>query len=113
MESAPVSKQVGDNVFAGTNIRLGDIKVKVEKVGDDTSLARIVHMVEDAHSRRAPIQNYANRMAASLVPVSFIAAAVVYLATRDLQRVLNMLFIDFSCGLKLVLLLPCQLQFHV
>lgn len=100
-ESAPVSKQVGDKVFAGTNIRLGDIKVRVEKVGDDTSLARIVHMVEDAHSRRAPIQNYANRMAASLVPVSFIAAAVVYLATRDLQRVLNMLFIDFSCGLKL------------
>lgn len=100
-ESAPVSKQVGDKVFAGTNIRLGDIKVRVEKVGDDTSLARIVHMVEDAHSHRAPIQNYANRMAASLVPVSFIAAAVVYLATRDLQRVLNMLFIDFSCGLKL------------
>ena len=100
-ESAPVSKQVGDKVFAGTNIRLGDIKVRVEKVGDDTSLARIVHMVEDAHSRRAPIQNYANRMAASLVPVSFIAAAVVYLVTRDLQRVLNMLFIDFSCGLKL------------
>lgn len=100
-ESAPVSKQVGDKVFAGTNIRLGDIKVRVDKVGDDTSLARIVHMVEDAHSRRAPIQNYANRMAASLVPVSFIAAAVVYLATRDLQRVLNMLFIDFSCGLKL------------
>lgn len=96
-----MSKQVGDKVFAGTNIRLGDIKVRVEKVGDDTSLARIVHMVEDAHSRRAPIQNYANRMAASLVPVSFIAAAVVYLATRDLQRVLNMLFIDFSCGLKL------------
>ena len=83
-ESAPVSKQVGDKVFAGTNIRLGDIKVRVEKVGDDTSLARIVHMVEDAHSRRAPIQNYANRMAASLVPVSFIAAAVVYLATRDI-----------------------------
>lgn len=100
-ESAPVYKQVGDKVFAGTNIRLGDIKVRVEKVGDNTSLARIVHMVEDAHSRRAPIQNYANRMAASLVPVSFIAAAVVYLATRDLQRVLNMLFIDFSCGLKL------------
>lgn len=100
-ESAPAAKKVGDKVFAGTNIRLGDIRVRVEKVGDDTSLARIVHMVEDAHSRRAPIQNYANRMAASLVPVSFLAAAIVFLVTKDLQRVLNMLFIDFSCGLKL------------
>lgn len=100
-ESVPVAKKEGDKVFAGSNIRLGEIEVRVEKVGDDTSIARIVHLVEDAQNRRAPIQSYADHMATSLVPVSFIAAAVVYLVTRDLQRVLNMLFIDFSCGLKL------------
>ena len=100
-ESIPVMKNVGDLVYAGSNIRLGEIEVKVLKVGDDTSLSRIVHMVENAQNRRAPIQHYADKMATSLVPVSFIAALVVYLATRDLQRVLNMLFIDFSCGLKL------------
>lgn len=100
-ESLPVTKEKDSKVFAGTVVRLGDIKVRVEKVGDDTSLARIVHMVEDAQTRKAPIQNYANEMATSLVPVSFIAAAIVYAVTRDLQRVLNMLFIDFSCGLKL------------
>ena len=100
-ESVPASKKVGDKVFAGSNIRLGEITVRVEKVGDDTSIARIVHLVEDAQNRRAPIQSYADHMATSLVPVSFIAAAVVYLVTHDLQRVLNMLFIDFSCGLKL------------
>ena len=100
-ESVPIAKKQGDKVFAGSNIRLGEIQVRVERVGDDTSIARIVHLVEDAQNRRAPIQNYADRMATSLVPVSFIAAAVVYLVTRDLQRVLNMLFIDFSCGLKL------------
>lgn len=100
-ESFPVTKVEGDKVFAGSNIRLGEIKVRVEKVGDDTSIARIVHMVEDAQSRKAPIQNYANEMATSLVPVSFIAALIVYAITKDLQRVLNMLFIDFSCGLKL------------
>lgn len=100
-ESTPVAKNPGDKVYAGSNIRLGEIEVMVEKTGDDTSLSRIVHMVEDAQSRRAPIQNYADHMAASLVPVSFIAAIMVYAATRDWQRVLNMLFIDFSCGLKL------------
>lgn len=100
-ESIPVTKKIGDVVWAGSNVRLGELRIRVTKVGDDTSLARIVHMVETAQTRRAPIQNYADRMATSLVPVSFIAAAVVYAATRDWQRVLNMLFIDFSCGLKL------------
>ena len=100
-ESIPVAKKVGDKVYAGSNIRLGEIEVLVDKVGDDTSLSRIVHMVEEAQNRRAPIQNYADHMASSLVPVSFIAALMVYAATKDWQRVLNMLFIDFSCGLKL------------
>lgn len=58
-------------------------------------------MVENAQNRRAPIQNFADRMANALVPISFLYAAVVYAVTRDLQRVLNMFFIDFSCGLKL------------
>ncbi len=100
-ESVPVVKKAGDLVYAGSVIMAGEIDVEILKAGDDTSLSRIVHMVENAQTRRAPIQNYADKMAASLVPVSFIAALVVYLATRDLQRVLNMLFIDFSCGLKL------------
>lgn len=100
-ESIPASKKKGDRAYAGTVVSLGELVIRVDKVGDDTSLARIVHMVEDASNRRAPIQNYADSMATALVPVSFIAAVIVYLATRDIQRVLNMLFIDFSCGLKL------------
>ena len=47
------------------------------------------------------MQNFADQMANFLVPVSFLGAAIVYGATRDWQRVLNLLFIDFSCGLKL------------
>lgn len=100
-ESIPAGKRKGDKAYAGSVVALGELTLKVEKVGDDTSLARIVHMVEDANSRRAPIQHYADKMAAALVPVSFLAAMIVFVATRDVQRVLNMLFIDFSCGLKL------------
>ncbi len=100
-EPVPRALGPGDKVYAGTNIRLGEIMVRITKVGEDTSLARIVHLVEQAQSRRAPIQNYADKMAQALVPVSFISALIVYLITRDPQRVLNMLFIDFSCGLKL------------
>ncbi|MCR5537134.1 MAG: cation-translocating P-type ATPase [Succinivibrio sp.] len=100
-ESVPANKKQGDRAYAGTVVALGELQIRVERVGDDTSLARIVHMVEDANNRRAPIQNYADSMATALVPVSFLAAIIVYAATRNIQRVLNMLFIDFSCGLKL------------
>lgn len=100
-ESTPAMKGEKDPVYAGSVVQGGQLKVLVQKVGDDTSLARIVHLVEDAQTRRAPVQNFADRMANMLVPISFIGAAIVYGATRDWQRVLNLLFIDFSCGLKL------------
>ena len=100
-ESKPAMKEENDAVYAGTVVQGGQLTILVQKVGDDTSLARIVHLVEDAQTRRAPVQNFADRMANMLVPISFIGAAIVYGATRDWQRVLNLLFIDFSCGLKL------------
>ena len=100
-EYIPAEKGQGDYVYAGTVLQNGFLEIVVEKMGDDTALARIVHMVEEAQTRRAPVQNFADRLANMLVPISFIAAGLVYGATKDWQRVLNMLFIDFSCGLKL------------
>ena len=100
-ESAPAMKHEGAPVYAGSVVEAGELVIVVEKVGKDTSLAHIVHLVEEAQMRRAPVQNFADQMANYLVPVSFIGAAIVYGATRDWGRVLNLLFIDFSCGLKL------------
>ncbi|WP_031584379.1 heavy metal translocating P-type ATPase [Selenomonas bovis] len=100
-ESNPAMKHAGSPVYAGSVIEAGELLITVEKVGKDTSLAHIVHLVEEAQSRKAPVQNFADQMANFLVPVSFLGAAIVYGATRDWQRVLNLLFIDFSCGLKL------------
>ncbi|MBF1705930.1 MAG: heavy metal translocating P-type ATPase, partial [Selenomonas sp.] len=100
-ESAPAMKKEGPPVYAGSVVEAGELVIAVEKVGSDTSLAHIVHLVEEAQTRRAPVQNFADQMANYLVPVSFLGAAIVYGATRDWGRVLNLLFIDFSCGLKL------------
>ncbi|MCI5532752.1 MAG: cation-translocating P-type ATPase [Caecibacter massiliensis] len=100
-ESNPAIKQKGSFVYAGSVIEAGSLVIHVEKVGNDTSLAQIIHLVEEAQTRRAPVQNFADKMANMLVPISFIGAAIVYGATKDWQRVLNLLFIDFSCGLKL------------
>uniref|UniRef100_UPI00402A6936 P-type ATPase n=1 Tax=Succinivibrio sp. TaxID=2053619 RepID=UPI00402A6936 len=94
-ESIPAYKTVGEDVYAGTVVRSGEITIEVSKVGDETNLARIINMVENAQNRRAPIQNFADRMANALVPISFLSAAVVYAVTKDIQRVLNMFFIDF------------------
>ena len=100
-ESNPALKHEGSPVYAGSVVEAGEIVISVEKVGKDTSLSHIVHLVEEAQTRKAPVQNFADQMANFLVPVSFLGAAIVYGATRDWQRVLNLLFIDFSCGLKL------------
>ncbi|WP_303815751.1 cation-translocating P-type ATPase [Selenomonas ruminantium] len=100
-ESNPAMKHTDSPVYAGSVMEAGELTIKVEKVGKDTSLAHIVHLVEEAQNRKAPVQNFADKMANFLVPVSFIGAGIVYGATRDWQRVLNLLFIDFSCGLKL------------
>lgn len=100
-ESNPAMKHKGSPVYAGSVVEAGELVISVEKVGKDTSLAHIVHLVEEAQTRKAPVQNFADQMANFLVPISFLGAAIVYGATRDWQRVLNLLFIDFSCGLKL------------
>lgn len=100
-ESNPAMKHAGSAVYAGSVVEAGELVIAVEKIGKDTSLAHIVHLVEEAQTRKAPVQNFADQMANFLVPVSFLGAAIVYGATRDWQRVLNLLFIDFSCGLKL------------
>lgn len=100
-EYMPVEKGEGDAVYAGTIVKSGFIKIRVEKVGDQTALSRIVHLVEDAHTRKAPVQNFADKISNMLVPLSFVTAGLVYGMTKDWQRVLNMLFIDYSCGLKL------------
>ncbi len=100
-ESNPAMKHKDSPVYAGSVVEAGELIIAVEKVGSDTSLAHIVHLVEEAQNRKAPVQNFADQMANFLVPVSFLGAAIVYGATRDWQRVLNLLFIDFSCGLKL------------
>ena len=98
-ESNPAMTHEGSPGYAGSVIEAGELLIAVEKVGKDTSLAHIVHLVEEAQNRKAPVQNFADQMANFLVPVSFLGAAIVYGATRDWQRVLNRLFIEFSCGL--------------
>ncbi len=81
-ESIPVEKQVGDQVIAATINKTGFFKFKAQKVGNDTTLARIIELVEEASSSKAPIAKLADRISGIFVPVVIciaVAAAVIWM----------------------------------
>jgi cation-transporting P-type ATPase C len=100
-EFMPVQKSHSEEVFAGTVVKSGRIVVKAERVGDRTAIARIINMVEEAAHKKATIQTNADRFSAQLIPVNFGLALLVYFLTGKTSRALNMLIIDYSCGVRL------------
>ena len=100
-EFVPVERHEGDEVFAGTVVKNGNIRIEARKVGDETVVYRIVGMVEASELKKAPIQRYADRFSNYLVPLNFLLSLTVGLVTRNPQKALKMLVIDYSCGIKL------------
>ena len=76
-ESLPVDKGPGDEVYAGTINGRGSLELEVTRVGRDTRLARIIHLVEAAQARRAPVQYFVDRFARIYTPAVIVLAAVV------------------------------------
>jgi manganese/zinc-transporting P-type ATPase C len=96
-------KEAGEDqhVYAGSILQSGQITIFVEKVGDDTAISRIVKLLEEAQEKQAPIENMANSLAEKMVPLSFGLALLTLCLTRNVNRAMNMLVIDFVCGIKL------------
>ena len=78
-ESVPVSKERGDEVFAGTINGDGAIEVKSTKAAADTTLAHIIRMVEEAHSRRARVEQWVERFATVYTPAIIVLAIAIFL----------------------------------
>ena len=100
-EYMPKEIGIAGHVYGGSILQNGQLTVLVEKVGDDTAISRIVKLLEEAQEKRAPIQNMANHLAEKMVPVSFGLALLTFFITRNVNRAMNMLIIDFVCGIKL------------
>ncbi|AIF52147.1 cation-translocating P-type ATPase [Pelosinus sp. UFO1] len=97
-EPVPVHKQIGDMVLAGSTIEQGTLYIKAERVGDKTSVARVIHLVEQATHSKAPIQKMADTYSARLIPASFILAFVVFLLTGDIRRTMTILIVACPCA---------------
>jgi len=78
-ESLPVQKQITSSVFAGTINQKGSFQFKAEKIGADTVLGHIIHMVEDAQGSKAPVQKLVDKVAAVFVPTVLLIAVLSFL----------------------------------
>jgi Cd2+/Zn2+-exporting ATPase len=76
-ESAPVEKRIGDDVFAGTINGDGEIEFRVTRLANDTTLARMVNLVQEAQSRRSPSQQWVERFAVVYTPAMLALATVI------------------------------------
>lgn len=100
-ESLPIDKNTGDEVFCGTVNRFGVIDMKATKVGEDSSLQKLIRMVQDAENKQAPMQRIADRCASWLVPVAMLIAVITGLVTRDIVRAVTVLVVFCPCALVL------------
>ena len=100
-ESLPVDKGVGEEVFCGTINRYGSIDVSATKVGENSSLQKLIRMVQDAESRQAPMQRLADTAASWLVPVALLIAILAYVFTGNIVTAVTVLVVFCPCALVL------------
>lgn len=109
-ESMPVAKRIGDSVWAGTLCHGGSVTLTTERVGDATTLQKIVGLVRDAQGTKAPIAKLADQVAAIFVPVILGIAAVTALAWLVLGPVDRRIELAIQAAVSvLVIACPCAL----
>ena len=100
-ESLPVDKSVGEEVFCGTINRFGSIDISATKVGEDSSLQKLIRMVQEAEGKQAPMQRIADRVASYLVPVALMIAILAYVFSGNIVTAVTVLVVFCPCALVL------------
>ncbi len=106
-ESIPVEKSAGDKVIAATINKTGYFRFRAEKVGDDTTLAKIIQLVEDANATKAPIAKLADKISGIFVPTVIVIAIVTFIVWIALGY-----SFEFALSLAITVLViscPCAL----
>ena len=100
-ESLPVDKTPSDEVFSGTVNRYGSIDISASRVGEDSSLQKLIRMVEAAEKNQAPTQRIADRWASWLVPVALLIAIIAWAVTGEAVRGVTVMVVFCPCALVL------------
>ena len=100
-ESLPIDKEECDEVFAGTINLYGAIDIEAEKTYSDSSLEKLIRLVEEAERKKAPIQRIADTWASWLVPAALLIAIIAYFITGDIVRAVTVLVVFCPCALVL------------
>lgn len=103
-ESIPASKTVDDKVFSGTILDTGYIEIVAERVGDDTTFAKVIELVEEAQESKSKAEKFLDKFAGIYTPAVVVLAIVVYLFTQDLHLAIT--FLVIACPGALVIGAP-------
>ena len=88
-------------MYAGTLCTAGRLEIKVEKIGQDTTLGYMIHLVKEVRNTQAPVQREANRYAQYMTPLALAIAVATYFFTRDITRSITVLVVICPCSLVL------------
>jgi Cd2+/Zn2+-exporting ATPase len=97
-ESMPLEKFKGSEVFGGTLNETGRLEIRTTKTGEDTTLARIVHLVEEAQETKAPIQNIADRFTVWFLPTVLVLAIIGFFTSGDIKVAVSILLVACPCA---------------
>lgn len=100
-ESLPVDKAEGDEVYSGTVNQFGTFDMTAQKVGEDSSLQRMIRLVESADADKAQIVGIADRFATWIVVIALLAAGITWFATGEIIRSVTILVVFCPCALVL------------
>ncbi|ATA23064.1 metal transporter [Brenneria goodwinii] len=100
-EGVPVRRERGAWVYAGTQVQDGNIVVRADRVGDESSTANIRRFISESLSQRSETQRVTQQMADRRVAITMGVGAAVFALTRDWQRLAAVFLVDYSCALKL------------
>ena len=100
-ESLPVDKTVGDEVSSGTVNQYGAFEMKASKVGEDSSIQRMIRLVQSADADKAKIVGLADRWATWIVVIALSAAFLTWLITGEIIRAVTILVVFCPCALVL------------
>lgn len=102
-ESVPVRRIVENSVYAGTVVEEGELTVLIKEVGGSSRFEKIVTMIEESEKLKSALEGKAEHLADKLVPYSLGGTVLTYLLTRNVNKAISVLMVDFSCALKLAM----------